>query len=98
MSDTDDAALEVGWLGLGAMGTPMARVAATTGHHVTAYDLDRPAPATSPTREWRCGEPRRGDDRGRRAGAEPRWQRGAWSSPRTAGLTSVTCPASAPLW
>jgi len=40
MSDTDDAALEVGWLGLGAMGTPMARVAATTGHHVTAYDLD----------------------------------------------------------
>ena len=37
---TDDRALKIGWLGLGAMGSPMATVAAAAGHHVTAYDLD----------------------------------------------------------
>ena len=30
----------VGWVGLGAMGTPMARAVARAGHTVTAYDVD----------------------------------------------------------
>ena len=37
---TGDDRLEIGWLGLGAMGSPMAGVASAAGHHVTAYDLD----------------------------------------------------------
>lgn len=32
--------LNVGWIGLGAMGAPMARVVARAGHAVTAYDVD----------------------------------------------------------
>ena len=30
----------VGWIGLGAMGHPMAACAARAGHEVTAYDID----------------------------------------------------------
>lgn len=30
----------IGWIGLGAMGAPMARVAARAGHTVTAFDLN----------------------------------------------------------
>lgn len=37
---TDHETLEIGWLGLGAMGSPMAAVAAAAGHHVTAFDLN----------------------------------------------------------
>jgi len=36
----------VGWVGLGAMGLPMARNVARAGHEVTAYDID-PARAAS---------------------------------------------------
>jgi len=38
--------VNVGWIGLGAMGSPMARRLARAGHQVTAYDLD-PARARS---------------------------------------------------
>ena len=31
---------KVGWIGLGAMGAPMARVVAGAGHSVTAFDVD----------------------------------------------------------
>ncbi|MEQ7126510.1 NAD(P)-dependent oxidoreductase [Actinopolymorpha sp. B11F2] len=31
---------DVGWVGLGAMGSPMASCLAAAGHHVTAYDID----------------------------------------------------------
>ncbi len=31
---------KVGWIGLGAMGAPMARVVAGAGHSITAFDLD----------------------------------------------------------
>jgi 3-hydroxyisobutyrate dehydrogenase len=30
----------VGWIGLGAMGLPMARTVARAGHEITAYDID----------------------------------------------------------
>jgi 3-hydroxyisobutyrate dehydrogenase len=36
----------VGWIGLGAMGLPMARSVARAGHAVTAYDID-PGPVAS---------------------------------------------------
>jgi 3-hydroxyisobutyrate dehydrogenase len=36
----------VGWIGLGAMGLPMARRVARAGHQITAYDID-PGPAAS---------------------------------------------------
>jgi 3-hydroxyisobutyrate dehydrogenase len=36
----------VGWIGLGAMGLPMARSAARAGHEITGYDID-PGPAAS---------------------------------------------------
>ncbi len=36
----------VGWIGLGAMGSPMATCLARAGHQVTAYDID-PARAKS---------------------------------------------------
>ena len=36
----------VGWVGLGAMGLPMARSVARAGHEITAYDID-PARAAS---------------------------------------------------
>jgi 3-hydroxyisobutyrate dehydrogenase len=36
----------VGWVGLGAMGLPMARCVAQDGHEITAYDID-PARAAS---------------------------------------------------
>lgn len=39
---TATTALDVGWLGLGAMGSPMARRLADAGHRVAAYD---PTPA-----------------------------------------------------
>ncbi len=35
-----DEVLSVGWVGLGAMGAPMAVCAAGAGHRVTAYDID----------------------------------------------------------
>lgn len=34
------ASLTVGWIGLGAMGAPMARVTAQAGHAVTAFDMN----------------------------------------------------------
>lgn len=37
---------QVGWVGLGAMGLPMARSVARDGHEITAYDID-PARAAS---------------------------------------------------
>lgn len=37
------ARFKVGWIGLGAMGTPMARVTAEAGFSVTAYDVNRTA-------------------------------------------------------
>lgn len=41
--------LRVGWIGLGAMGTPMAKVAAAAGHAVTAFDVNpAAAPALAP--------------------------------------------------
>lgn len=39
------ASLTVGWIGLGAMGAPMARVAGEAGFPVTAYDVNPAAPA-----------------------------------------------------
>lgn len=36
----------IGWVGLGAMGTPMARVAAQAGFEVTAFDLNADAVAS----------------------------------------------------
>jgi 3-hydroxyisobutyrate dehydrogenase len=35
-----DGGLSVGWVGLGAMGAPMAACAARAGHRVVAYDID----------------------------------------------------------
>ncbi len=35
----------VGWIGLGAMGSPMARVVALAGHPVQAFDIDPQRPA-----------------------------------------------------
>src|SRR4051794_12766381 len=32
--------VNVGWIGLGAMGAPMAACLARAGHQVTAYDID----------------------------------------------------------
>ncbi|MDK7741300.1 NAD(P)-dependent oxidoreductase [Helcobacillus massiliensis] len=37
---TGGDALNVGWIGLGAMGGPMARVTAKAGHRVTAFDMN----------------------------------------------------------
>ena len=50
MSETDAAARPaVGWIGLGAMGAPMARVAAEAGFPVTAFDVNpAAAPALAP--------------------------------------------------
>ena len=31
---------KVGWIGLGAMGSPMASFVAKAGHTVTAFDID----------------------------------------------------------
>ena len=31
---------KVGWVGFGAMGSPMASLAANAGHPVTAFDID----------------------------------------------------------
>ena len=46
MSETDAAARPaVGWIGLGAMGAPMAHVAAEAGFPVTAFDVN---PAAAP--------------------------------------------------
>lgn len=35
--------VNVGWIGLGAMGAPMAGVLARAGHHVAAYDVNAAA-------------------------------------------------------
>jgi 3-hydroxyisobutyrate dehydrogenase len=41
--DTMTKTLSVGWIGLGAMGAPMALVTARAGHRVTAFDMSREA-------------------------------------------------------
>ena len=38
----------VGWIGLGAMGSPMASFVARAGHPVTAFDSTRKRPSPSP--------------------------------------------------
>ncbi len=44
----------VGWIGLGAMGSPMASFVAKAGHTVTAFDID-PQKAVRPRRRRRQG-------------------------------------------
>ena len=44
----------VGWIGLGAMGAPMASFVAKAGHAVTAFDID-PKKAVDSSRRRRQG-------------------------------------------
>ena len=37
---SNDAGTRVGWIGLGAMGAPMAACVARAGHDTRAYDID----------------------------------------------------------
>ena len=46
--DENRSMTRVGWIGLGAMGLPMARSVARAGHEVSAYDRIRRAPRPSP--------------------------------------------------
>ena len=67
--------MNVGWIGLGAMGAPMASCLARAGHQVHAFNQDLPAPQPSPAKA--CSSRHR-----RRAAAAPTFSP-SWSPPLT---------------
>ena len=53
MNATPTAPVSVAWIGLGAIGTPMARTAAGAGFPVTAFDLNPAAREAVADRRFR---------------------------------------------